>query len=182
MSPLTPVSPAAGIRASSVPAKSGASLPKGGKAATVAPRGADGIALSSDAQRVLSELKAIDAKVRAHEAAHLAAGAGLVRGGASFSYVRGPDGKQYAVAGEVAIDTGGVPGDPKATLAKAEQIQAAALAPSDPSPQDRAVAAAASALAAQAQAELSRQGPDAGNRPAEPGSEGAKGLLLDLMA
>jgi len=106
--------------------------------------------------RQLAELKARDQQVRAHEAAHLGAAGGLARGGASFSYQRGPDGRNYAVGGEVTIDTSAVPGNPQATLAKAQQIQAAALAPADPSPQDRSVAAAATAMAAQAQQELQR--------------------------
>ncbi len=36
----------------------------------------------------LEKLKTADAQVRAHEAAHLAAGGGVVSGGASFSYER----------------------------------------------------------------------------------------------
>lgn len=121
--------------------------------------------------REITELKAIDRKVRAHEAAHLAAAGGLARGGASFTYTQGPDGKNYAVGGEVAIDTSPVAGDPAATLAKAQQIQAAALAPSDPSPQDRSVAAAAAAMAAQAQAELAKKK-----------DKGATGQILDVVA
>jgi hypothetical protein len=104
--------------------------------------------------RVIADLRATDQRVRAHEAAHKAVGGDLIRGGASFTYVRGPDGKSYAVAGEVSIDTSPVPGKPAATLAKAQQIQAAALAPADPSAQDRSVAAAAAAMAAQAQRDL----------------------------
>lgn len=115
----------------------------------------DRVDLSPDGKRALQELKAIDQKVRAHEAAHQAAGAGLVRGG-SFTYRKGSDGQLYAVGGEVIIDTGSVPGNPRATLAKMQQVQAAALAPADPSPQDRAVAAAAAATAQKAQAELAR--------------------------
>lgn len=138
--------------------------------------------LSPDAKRVVAQLKAIDAKVRAHEAAHLAAAGGVAKGGASYTYQRGPDGKQYAVGGEVPIDTSDVPGDPKATLAKAEQIQKAALAPSDPSSQDRAVAAAAASMAAKASMELARErwksGPS-GEEAQRP--EALLGQLLDLL-
>jgi len=86
----------------------------------------------------------------------MAAGGGLVRGGASFSYERGPDGQSYAVGGEVSIDTspGSTPAD---TIAKAQQIQSAALAPADPSSQDRAGAAAAAQMEARAREEQSRQ-------------------------
>lgn len=108
--------------------------------------------------RVLADLRARDRQVRAHEAAHLAAAGGLARGGASFTYTRGPDGRNYATGGEVSIDA--TPADtPTATLAKAQQIQAAALAPADPSPQDRSVAAAAATMAAQARRELQTKGP-----------------------
>lgn len=110
--------------------------------------------LSLEQQAEVQRLKAIDQKVRAHEAAHQAAGAGLTSG-ASYQYTRGPDGKQYAVAGEVKIDV--APGQtPQQTLDKAKRIQAAALAPADPSAQDRAVAAQAAQMALQAQQELQR--------------------------
>ena len=60
----------------------------------------------------------------------------------------------YAVGGEVNIDTS--PGrTPQETIDKARQVQAAALAPADPSGQDRSVAARAGQMAQQAQAELS---------------------------
>ncbi len=111
-------------------------------------------ALTETEQRELRELRARDREVRAHEAAHAAAAGGLARGAPSYSYVRGPDGRQYAVGGEVRIDTGAIAGDPRATLEKAQQIRRAALAPGEPSPQDRAVAAAAAQMAAEARAEL----------------------------
>lgn len=111
--------------------------------------------LSLQEQQQVMQLKATDAKVRAHEAAHMAAGAGLTSG-ASFQYTRGPDGKQYAVGGEVKIDVS--PGQtPQQTLEKAARIQAAALAPADPSAQDRAVAAQAAQMAQQARMELMQQ-------------------------
>lgn len=116
-------------------------------------QGGDGLTPEQQAQ--VQKLKAMDQKVRQHEAAHQAAGAGLT-GGAGYQYVRGPDGRQYAVAGEVSINTSPA-GTPEATLAKARQIRAAALAPADPSPQDRAVAAAASLMESQARAEISRK-------------------------
>ncbi|MFM8550838.1 MAG: putative metalloprotease CJM1_0395 family protein, partial [Nitrospiraceae bacterium] len=95
-------------------------------------------------------------RVRAHEAAHLAAGGGLAIGGATYGYVQGPDGQRYATSGEVQIDTS--PGKtPVETIEKARQIQRAALAPSDPSGQDRAVAAQAGAMMAQARQDLARQ-------------------------
>lgn len=87
----------------------------------------------------LKRLQAVDTKVRAHEAAHIAAGGGLVRGGADFTYAKGSDGKFYAVGGEVAIDVS-KEADPRKTASKMRQVVAAALAPADPSPQDYRVA------------------------------------------
>ncbi len=113
----------------------------------------------SDKKRI-EELKRIDAKVRAHEAAHIASGGHLVRGGANFKYTTGPDGKQYAVSGEVQIDISEVPDDPEATIRKMQQVRRAALAPSDPSPQDLAVAQTASAKEAKAIQEARQKSTD----------------------
>lgn len=118
----------------------------------------DTVTLSDAAQQQVQKLKQIDANVRQHEAAHQAAG-GSHAGGASFTYTRGPDGKNYAVAGEVPIDVS-AESEPAATIAKMEQVKAAALAPADPSPQDMRVAAQADAAKLQAQAELRRQSGD----------------------
>jgi len=91
---------------------------------------------------LISKLVSTDTKVRAHEAAHIGAGGGVVSGGANFSYTKGPDGKMYATAGEVPIDTSEGK-NPDETIRKARQIVAAAMAPADPSPQDYRVAATA---------------------------------------
>jgi len=96
-------------------------------------------------QALISELASSDTKVRAHEAAHVAAGGGVVSGGANFSYTKGPDGKMYATSGEVPIDTSEGK-TPEETIRKARQIVAAAMAPSDPSPQDYRVAASAAVM------------------------------------
>ncbi len=108
-------------------------------------------------QAEIAKLRERDREVRAHEQAHIAASGGLAKGGATFSFQRGPDGKQYAVGGEVNIDTSPVSGNPEATIRKAKQIRAAALAPADPSAQDRAVAASASTLEAKARRELQQK-------------------------
>ena len=102
----------------------------------------------------------------------MAAGSGLVRGGASYSYQKGPDGRDYAVGGEVSIDVSSEK-DPAATLAKMARVQAAALAPAEPSSQDRSVAAQAQATAAQARVEMTQKqdgaspGTDATKKPDE---------------
>ncbi len=79
--------------------------------------------LSVEEQRQLRELEAREREVRAHEQAHLRVGRDLIRGAASYTYQQGPDGRQYAVGGEVKIDTTGVAGDPEATEAKAYHIR-----------------------------------------------------------
>ena len=112
--------------------------------------------LSDSEKRETQELQRRDQEVRAHEAAHKAAAGRYATGGASFDYQRGPDGRQYAVGGEVSIDTSR-PENPSEALSKAQAIQAAALAPAEPSAQDRQVAQAASQMAAEARAELARQ-------------------------
>jgi hypothetical protein len=113
--------------------------------------------LTEEEEREVEELEKRDQEVRAHEQAHVMAGGNLVRGGASYSYKTGPDGKRYIVNGEVSIDSSPVEGDPEATIRKAEQIRRAALAPADPSAQDRHVAAEASNMAAQARWEMANE-------------------------
>ncbi|WP_300452073.1 putative metalloprotease CJM1_0395 family protein [Accumulibacter sp.] len=112
--------------------------------------------LSVDQQRQVDALRAVDRKVRAHELAHVAVGGGLV-GAASFSYQVGPDKQRYAVAGEVSIDVS-EGRDAEETIARAEQIRAAALAPADPSSQDRRVAALATRMETAARQKLASEG------------------------
>ena len=107
--------------------------------------------------REIRELRRADQEVRAHEQAHRSVGGQYIRGGVQYEYKRGPDGKLYAVGGEVSIDVSEVPNDPEATARKMEKVRRAALAPSDPSPQDRLVAAKAASIAAQARAEAAQQ-------------------------
>jgi hypothetical protein len=112
--------------------------------------------LSDEEQMQISKLKARDTQVRQHEQAHLSASGGLNVSGASYTYQKGPNGVNYAVAGDVKIDIS--PGrTPEETLARAEKITDAALAPADPSPVDRSVAASAQNMAQQARIELQQQ-------------------------
>ncbi|NOX58032.1 MAG: catalase [Planctomycetes bacterium] len=109
--------------------------------------------LTEEERKQVDELKKRDAEVRQHEQAHKSAAGGFAKGGPSFSYQRGPDGRQYAVGGEVQIDTSPVKGDPEATVRKMRQIQRAANAPAEPSSQDRKVAARAAGQMQAAQRE-----------------------------
>ena len=106
-------------------------------------------------QLEIAKLSQRDQEVRAHEQAHAAVG-GRYTGAPSYTYTRGPDGKRYAVGGEVSIDSGPIPNDPQATLRKMEIVLRAALAPAEPSAQDLRVAAQAQVQMAQARAELSQ--------------------------
>lgn len=123
------------------------------EASPVRAEGADGEPLDQEEVARLLELKKADAAVRAHEQAHLAAAGGLAKGGASFVYQKGPDGREYAVAGEVQIDTS-KGATPEETIARMTRVRAAALAPANPSAQDRKVARSASAVMSEARLEL----------------------------
>jgi hypothetical protein len=112
--------------------------------------------LDFEQQKEVDKLKKTDQEVKSHEGAHMAAGAGLVMGGASYQYERGPDGRMYAVGGEVKIDTSREK-NPKDTIRKMQQVKRAALAPSNPSGQDRSVAARASQIEAEARVELMKK-------------------------
>ena len=107
-------------------------------------------------QEEILKLQQVDTHVRNHEAAHKAAG-GELAGSESYTYKIGPDGKKYAVAGEVpiAIKKGKTPEE---TIENMEKVKAAALAPSDPSPQDLKVAATAEKIEQQARMEEAKKG------------------------
>lgn len=112
---------------------------------------------TEEEQKQIDELKSRDREVKTHEQAHIAAGGSYVLGGASYDYQTGPDGKQYAVGGSVNIDTAPVEGDPEATIAKAQVVIKAALAPAEPSGQDQKVASAARQMMSEARKELTSQ-------------------------
>lgn len=131
--------------------------------------GPDG--LTEAERKEVQKLKQRDREVRAHEAAHKAAG-GSLAGAPTFQTVQGPDGRRYAVSGEVKIDTSPVPNNPEATIRKMEIVRRAALAPSQPSAQDRQVAADAAAKIQQARIEKREQ--DAEEREEVEGTDETK--------
>ena len=123
---------------------------------SAAPRGADGEPLSDAEVEQVRELSARDLEVRQHEQAHVAAGGPYVTSGPTYQYQQGPDGKRYAVGGSVGIDVS--PEDtPEKTIAKAQVVRQAALAPAEPSAQDLRVASQATQLEQRARSELSEQ-------------------------
>jgi len=104
-------------------------------------------------EQQVKDLVERDQEVRAHEQAHQMVG-GEYASAPTYQFTLGPDGKRYATGGEVQIDTSEVAGDPAATIAKMQQIRAAALAPAEPSAQDLSVARSAAATEAGARKEL----------------------------
>ncbi len=113
--------------------------------------------LTDSEKKMINELRIRDREVRAHEQAHKSVAGNLARGGVSYSYQTGPDGKKYAIGGEVSIDTSSVPQDPEATARKAEKIIRASYAAAEPSSQDRRVAAQAAQMLVQARQDLRNQ-------------------------
>lgn len=109
--------------------------------------------ITATEQQEIIKLQRRDVEVRAHEQAHLSAAGQHAAGGARYTYEKGPDGKRYAVAGEVPIDLSRE-STPEETIDKMQQVAKAALAPVNPSPADRQIAARANSIATQARMEL----------------------------
>ena len=130
-------------------------------------------------QQEINALQKRDSEVRSHELAHASVG-GSATGTPSYSFQVGPDGKQYAVGGEVSVDLSTIEGDPSATIAKMQKVYSAALAPANPSTQDERVASAAAQIIAQAQSEL------VASEPTQESQSKQTGILyiesLDILA
>lgn len=109
--------------------------------------------LTTQEKQELAKLKITDAEVKRHENAHKAMAAGLQTSGPNYEYETGPDGKKYAVAGDVNISYQ-KSSDPEVNLKNAQKLKAAALAPADPSAQDRSVARKADMEIAKAKQEI----------------------------
>ena len=109
--------------------------------------------LSDSQEQAVEELQQRDREVRQHEQAHKAAAGGLATSGPSYTYQTGPDGKRYAIGGEVQVrlQTGRTPEE---TIRKMEQATRAANAPESPSGPDRAVAAQAARMLADARQQV----------------------------
>ncbi|TYC60624.1 hypothetical protein FMN50_07945 [Rhodobacterales bacterium] len=115
----------------------------------------DGDGLTEAEEKQVQKLRQRDMEVRAHEQAHARTG-GAYAGAPSYTFQQGPDGKRYAVGGEVSIDTSSER-TPEATARKMQIVLRAATAPADPSSQDLKVAQQARSQLAEAQAEMRRQ-------------------------
>lgn len=144
--------------------------------------------MSPEEKAYLEALKARDREVRAHEQAHANTG-GIYAGAPEYDYVTGPDGRPYAIGGEVKIDVSPVPDDPEATIDKMIVVKEAALAPREPSSEDRQVAAKADGQRRQAEGDLRAEAFEGGAESdaapgAGPGSEEsfAGRLFADVAA
>jgi hypothetical protein len=138
--------------------------------------------LSADQLAEIAQLRVVDRHVRSHEQAHLAAAGPYATGGPSYSYATGPDGKLYAVGGEVALDDSPDPRGPEATIQKEQVIIAAANAPADPSMQDRMVAAAAAQIEATAERQLAAASQRGSAAYDAQSAAQATGQILSLIA
>lgn len=126
--------------------------------------------LSAEEEQMVVELKQRDQEVKTHEMAHLAAAGQYAAGGPSYTYQQGPDGRRYAVGGEVPIDVSEEK-TPEETVQKMQAIKRAAMAPAEPSSADRSIAANAAAMESQARAEIQSQEADSSTDEAETSSE-----------
>lgn len=143
---------------------------------------ASSLALTTEEQQMVQELKQRDMEVKAHEMAHLAVAGQYASGGASYTYQQGPDGRRYAIGGEVPIDLSAEK-TPEETIAKMRTIKRAAMAPAEPSSADRSVAATATALensarqevqAKETEASSEQTGPEEAENSAAEASESAE--------
>lgn len=142
-----------------------------------------GETLSKEQEAKVRDLKKRDAEVKAHEQAHAAVG-GAYASAPQYTYTKGPDGKKYAVGGEVQIDTS-PERTPEATIRKMDIVIAAALAPAEPSSQDQAVARQAQQQRQEAQQQMAQiQAQERGKpgTPEETADASSLGMNSALMA
>ncbi|MCB1201434.1 MAG: hypothetical protein KDK41_12375 [Leptospiraceae bacterium] len=98
-----------------------------------------------------NRLKNRDQEVKAHELAHLTMAKDLAVSGPKYNYQIGPDGKAYAVGGEVTLAL--KPShDAASTIEDARRLRAAALAVKNPSVADLAAAGVADQIEQEARA------------------------------
>jgi len=113
--------------------------------------------LSLKEQQEVSHLEQIERSVREHERSHMRAARDLAMTSPSYEFKRGPDGRNYAVGGEVNVDASLSGANAEETIDKARKIQNAALAPNDPSPKDQRAAVTARIIESKAYRKLSRE-------------------------
>ena len=103
----------------------------------------------SETDRVLLEkLRARDAMVRWHEAAHMLVAGGQADGLVQYTYQTGPDGRPYAIGGSVKISIISSPTSAEDAANQADTARRAAMANGTMSLQDMLVAMRAAELSA----------------------------------
>ena len=110
--------------------------------------------LAPAAFETTDEARLLDTSVRSHERTHQLALGPYAASGVQLTTRRGADGESIAVGGRIKADLSSVPGDPRATLRKANAVRRAALAVGSPSAADMRVAAEAYRLARRASEEI----------------------------
>lgn len=136
--------------------------------------------LNSKEKAELEKLKKTDTEVKAHEQAHMSAAAGIATSSPQYEYEKGPDGKMYAIGGEVNIKIA-EESTPEKTIEKAEQVKKAALAPSEPSAQDRSVAQRAEQLIQKAKNAYKTEQSNSIDAELTNGIKKSQGLLMEVF-
>jgi hypothetical protein len=95
--------------------------------------------LTAEEKTAIDRLRQRDGQVRQEEQAH-AGTAGAAAGPISYTYATGPDGRQYAVGGEVSVRLSNPSGDPAQYAQAAVRLSAAAHAAHNPSAADLSAA------------------------------------------
>jgi SprA-related family. len=129
---------------------------EGTEKADLAAQGRGGEPLSREDADLLQKLKARDARVRNHEAAHLMAAGGQAHGLPTYTYQTGPDGRNYAIGGAVSISMLKT-GDAEHDARQAHTAYRAAMATGEPSAQDMQTAMQARLQASEAGARQQEQ-------------------------
>lgn len=116
---------------------------------------------SPDSETEVRQMDDKSRKITNHENKHAAilrdSGTGVADAKPQLTQKQGPDGRQYAVAGEVNTDLRPVPGNPKATEHKAEAVYRSAIGDTDRSESDNQAARQALFSAQEARQAKSQQ-------------------------
>ncbi len=101
--------------------------------------------LSDNEQKAVNELKSRDKEVRLHEAEHMRNPELISVGGPKFTYAIGPDGKAYAIGGNVTLTTG-KPKSPEDAMQKAMALKNSSMGVGEPSSKDIGASISAGAM------------------------------------
>ena len=131
----------------------------------------DASGLTKEQQQMVAQLSSLHDKVTQHQQAKASVG-GQYASSPQYLWTVGPDGKRYAVSGNVALDVS-PESEPESTVSKMEIVKRAALAPQQPDPQDRRIALVAEGLRAEALLQIREQRQIEMEKPRSPKDVGA---------